>query len=446
MKKCLIVLILTLNSFNGICQWQNLSRGLDNDGRVLAYDTIDNILYVGGNFVHADSIKVDQVARWNGTSWDSLGGGGLGGTPTYSMILYNGKLFASTLFSYSFPNNFNCLAFWDGISWQWDTINQKVDNIVHVFKEYSGDLYLGGGFTQIGLLNANHIAKYDGATFTSFPFPSDLGSRIDAIEFYNGQMYIGGNFYDSITGVNDLERWNGTSFEPFGTNGLSFGVASVNTMAVYNGELYIGGTFSIASGDPANYIMRWDGSQFRDVGGGTEVAVEEMHVFNDELYVCGHFLIAGSTPVNHLAKWNGSHWSEVCPMSMLPLDYASNINDFYIHNNDLFITGYFTSIDSVVVNSIAKYSGLNQEVSNELMGRINVYPNPANNILSISGIEKIDELQDVLIQDVLGRRIKLPISFFREEIQIDISSLNPQLYFIEINSGEGKVVEKFVKE
>jgi len=50
-NKCL-VLLTTIMTFSIIssAQWQNLTSGLDFEGKVLLYDSVDGKLYVGGNF------------------------------------------------------------------------------------------------------------------------------------------------------------------------------------------------------------------------------------------------------------------------------------------------------------------------------------------------------------------------------------------------------------
>ncbi|HXP52316.1 MAG TPA: T9SS type A sorting domain-containing protein, partial [Bacteroidia bacterium] len=64
---------------------------------VEALTTYDSSLIAGGMFTDAGGIYVNNVAQWNGSIWDSLGGGLVGG-PTNkgveSLIAYNGMLIA----------------------------------------------------------------------------------------------------------------------------------------------------------------------------------------------------------------------------------------------------------------------------------------------------------------------------------------------------------------
>src|SRR3990170_2075974 len=58
--------------------WQPLGSGLKFDGGgtiTLFTDTVDNILYAGGNILEADNIPVNFIAKWDGVKWDSVGSG-----------------------------------------------------------------------------------------------------------------------------------------------------------------------------------------------------------------------------------------------------------------------------------------------------------------------------------------------------------------------------------
>lgn len=439
-KKYFFLVAIVFTTFDLFCQWNSLGYGLNNYVRSIEFDSSNNILYAGGNFTYSNSLKLDQIAQWNGSNWDSMDTGG-NGNPTYAMTIFDGKLFASTLFSYTFPNNLHCLAFWNGTTWEWDTLNQKVNSSVRVFHEYNNELYLGGAFTKIGAMDVNRIAKYDGINFTAYSFPVN-GGTVDAIEFYQGQMYVGGNFYDSITGINDLERWNGTAFESFGSGGLSFGVDMVNTMAVYNNELYIGGNFTIGAGDPANYIMRWDGSQFRDVGGGTDGVVHKLKVYNGELYASGSFHNIGSLTVDCLAKWNGVLWSEVCPFTLSNAQNNCVITDFCVVNNDLYIAGYFDYVDTIQMNNIAKYSGLNQSVESEPNSIFKLYPVPASNKIVIEFMDS--KIISFKIIDSSGKLLN-SLPKLTTKTEIDISKLASGIYFVEAITEQGTLRKKFVK-
>src|SRR5437867_5252419 len=64
--------------------------------------------------------------------------------------------------------------------------------------------------------------------------------------------------------------------------------AAVVCAVVYHGELYVGGRFEVIGGVRARHIARWDGSTWREVGGGLAGPVWALAVEQDQL-------IAGSS-------------------------------------------------------------------------------------------------------------------------------------------------------
>jgi hypothetical protein len=439
MSKIIIVILFYFIPEILVGQWIPLDGGIDDEGRVLYYDTISSDLYAGGSFTHAGGLTVNKIARWNGTAWDSLGSGAIYGAPVFSITKFQGKIFASSVFD-NFPSsNQNWLYWWNGN--RWDTLDVRINQEVATFKEYNNNLYLGGLFSKIGTQDANFIARYDGTNFYPISLPSVAGGySVKAIEFFQGEMYVGGNFYDTITGINDLERWNGVSYEPFGGGGLGFGGSAVSAMAIYNNELYIAGGFSAGSGLPSNNIMRWDGNQFLAVGNGTNGAIYNMHVFNGLLYICGPFTMVDNIPVTALAMWDGNQWNQIC--SEFNTNGLGSFSDFTIINNDLYLTGYFPTIDSQIVNSIAKYHLTASIETISLENQIEIFPNPSSSFISIESATKIKSLK---IFSSIGKMVE-NYQEITGETKIDISRLSKGIYILKFELENGIAIKKLIKE
>jgi PKD repeat protein len=94
------------------------------------------------------------------------------------------------------------------------------------------------------------------------------------------------------------------------------------------------------------------------------------------------------------------------------------------------------------------WDGLNNTVSNK--GRsfiqsteMKVYPNPANNRISVS-ITGYDNAQ-LMIYDVAGNQIR-NITMDRSLVELDISDLQNGMYFMIINDGQEVISKRFIKQ
>ncbi|MCO6501162.1 MAG: T9SS type A sorting domain-containing protein [Vicingus serpentipes] len=76
---------------------------------------------------------------------------------------------------------------------------------------------------------------------------------------------------------------------------------------------------------------------------------------------------------------------------------------------------------------------------------INIYPNPAQNTIHISGVYNNNNIgnKEVKIIDVLGKTIYSSI-INSTNYQIDVSELSRGVYFIQLN--DNKLISKFIKE
>jgi len=154
-----------------------------------------------------------------------------------------------------------------------------------------------------------------------------------------------GSFSSSVAYIFRVRARSGSNL-----GGRSNGVRAAN----YPG-LYAGGMFSTAGGSGAANIARWDGSSWRDVGGGMNGEVRALSSFSGELYAGGSFSSAGGVPVNNIARWNGRSWSAVAAgvngTVYALAAYATLVSD------NLFVGGVFTSAGGLPAMRIAKWSG-----------------------------------------------------------------------------------------
>jgi hypothetical protein len=243
-------------------------------------------LHAGGTFQVIGGTQVNAIARWNGTTWSSVGGG------------MNGEVFA------------------------------LLD-----FDAGSGTrLYAGGAFTTSGGVSTNYLARWDGTTWSSVG--GGLNGHVYSLLVHDDgsgpALYVGGAF--TLAGgvpANYIARWNGIAWSPLGS-GLDGIAASMLSFDDGSGPaLYATGTFSSAGGASANSIARWDGANWIDLGGGitdiqphqnlmgsTLAAYDAGLGSGPHLYVGGSFGTAGGLRSSCIAEWG------VCANQGVPLCFG----------------------------------------------------------------------------------------------------------------------------
>lgn len=356
------VFALRIAKWNG-SQWTALTSGANDS--VFALTPFDDgqgsRLFVGGAFTIAGGSPIARIARWDGAAWSPAGSGVAAGSGdpdvVYALGAFNGSLFAGGDFALAVDNAIPTqdIARWDGS--QWVSLGQGVfgnsleDAIV--FNDGSGPaLFVAGDYYNAGGISCNGIGKWDGANW----------SRVGNI---NNEQFFGLTVYDDrsgpalylagTAGVHKLQAGNWVN--------IGFGSQEVRKMAVYNTQLYVGGYFTQVAGLPINSIAKWNGNQWSDVGGGTNAHVLCFTTFDDgtgtALYVGGGFTIAGTTVVNRIAKWNGMQWSALgggVSGSSDPLVFSMCVYDDGT-GNALYAAGSFTQAGTIPANHIARWNG-----------------------------------------------------------------------------------------
>ena len=189
-------------------------------------------LYIGGDFQYAGSHATPNIARWDGSAWESVGGG-TNGTPVFALASLdedgNGpqpaSLFAGGAFYISGVPNTSALARWR--NQEWSAVGTGVNETVFALAVFDDDgagprkpaLFVAGLFTQAGGIAASRIARWDGLSW----------STLDA----------------------------GLASHPLITHVLDLAVFDEDGPGPNPGGLYAGGWFHTAGGIASKGIARW---------------------------------------------------------------------------------------------------------------------------------------------------------------------------------------------
>lgn len=293
-------------------QWSNLGNGLNLDGRdAISYD---GDLIVTGEFSMAGGNKANCIAGWNGNNWYALGKGLTKAQGTsvpwgYVLKVWDNDLYVSGNFLNADDMTCNRIARWDGSDWH--SLNEGLaPNNVWDMEVYNGNLYAGGSFNHAVYENIYEraIMKWDGSEWSAIGrgIGADDQGGVMALCVFNGELYAGGQFttMDSIP-CNGLAKYNDSSDEWSSVGDGVWGLGSIiNDMVVYNDELYITGSFYYMDGLPVNKICKYDGSNFCAISNGLNERGVKLLVYNDELIIAGSFFSADGADFNNILRYN----------------------------------------------------------------------------------------------------------------------------------------------
>ncbi|HKR03520.1 MAG TPA: T9SS type A sorting domain-containing protein [Bacteroidia bacterium] len=341
------IFLISSNTSHGQI-WSAAGDPFDNNVFCFVTDPVNNVLYAGGHFFNNGALTVNHIAKWNGTTWDSLGSGM--DQDVYSLAIYNGELYAAGQFLSAGGNNCNHVAKWDGAAWQ--PVGTGMNGDVGYLHVYNGELYAGGAFTTADGNPASLIAKWNGTTWDSLG-SGITGTSVLSIQNYNGELYVGGNFTDAGgVPVNNMARWDGTSWNDVSGGIQGFG-EGVYDLAVYNNELYVTGSFQTAGGITANSIAKWNGSTWSAFASGLSGAGGYGTVFftyNGVLYTGGNYTDANGVSANYISSYNGITWDS------LTSGCDQEVDALEVYYGELFVGGAFNDAGGSGISKVAKWS------------------------------------------------------------------------------------------
>jgi Secretion system C-terminal sorting domain len=109
--------------------------------------------------------------------------------------------------------------------------------------------------------------------------------------------------------------------------------------------------------------------------------------------------------------------------------------------NTLSATGNY---DNIVIRASATDTLLGTEQVTLDSSKFSISPNPANDFVNISNSENI-KVSSVKITDLNGRVVKQSTFDSVSDIQMNVSDLSSGIYMMNINSNEGSVTKKIIK-
>ena len=320
----------------------------------------DGTLIAGGTFN-----GVDNIARWNGSTWSRmsyLDGLPTNNEPTVTALttLPNGDIVAGGKFIMPAPPyDLGGVARWNGSSWvplgTGFSAGFAAEVYIYDFAVLpNGDLVAGGRFTDVSGAPAANLARWNGSSWSAFG--SGMNGVVRALDLLpSGELIASGNF-TTANGVpaNRIASWNGSAWSPLGSGTDQTVYASV---IAPDGSLFIGGLFASAGNSPARSLARWSGSQWSAIGSGFNADVNTLITLPDGDFIAGgSFTSAGHTPVNYIARSNGATWQSL-GSGLSGSVFPRALTAVRMSNGDLIVGGSFTAAGGVPASNIARWDG-----------------------------------------------------------------------------------------
>ncbi len=352
-------------------KWSTMGGGVNS--RVHAIAALGDDVYAGGNFTTAGGISASKIAHWNEATqaWSAMGEA-LSHTSTSPeveavAIAPNGDVYLGGDFEKVGDLTVNNIARWDGSSWH--ALGAGTGGTFHdvlAIAINGNDVYIGGQFETAGGSANRNVAKWNGSAWSALGSGTG-GSYPDvlAIAISGSNVYVAGEFdevTDSTNGtqsVGHVAMWNGSVW-----NTLNGGLGDPDAAALAVGPdgVYVGGRFTKLADNTtsANRLARWDGSAWSSVGGsgilstdGVDENVYALAFLDDQLYVGGMQLTTNNgRTLNRIGYYDigDNEWYALGNSVNSPV-YALAMKDDYVY-----LGGSFTSAGGVKSVGVARWN------------------------------------------------------------------------------------------
>jgi hypothetical protein len=340
-------------------------------------ETFNGSLYLSGSFntvlnpQNAAFVNANNIALWNGASWQQVDAGVNGrvvnlalwqenpSQPLSTQLVVAGKftqagiVAATGIVTRTQAGQWNALG--TGVSWPPDLPFGGTwlgpAPITFLVNSPTDANLIVGGMLSAGGTAIDEFARWNGSAWSSLGV--GLNSSVNTVVNYQNEVVAGGFFTGQSfqgetlfhVGRFDGSQWHTLSLD--GTNGV------VRSLFTQNGIVYAGGDFTTMDGVNASHIAARINGEWEALGNGINGPVHAIAFFGGEIIAGGAFNQAGGIPVQNIAAWNGSTWRT------LGTGLDDLVEGLAVFNNQLVAVGAFQTDDgqSTSLPGVAVWNG-----------------------------------------------------------------------------------------
>ena len=335
--------------------WNGLGASTSVDGIITAIiSDRKGGYYASGGFVCAGGQVVNHIAHWDGTTWSGLAGGitgnlkndPIGAYPRSLALDKNDNLYVGGQFSRAGNASAQNIAKWTGS--QWESIgegrNSDFLGVMDMAFDSQDRLYVVGYFHLAGTNPPQYstVSRWDGSAWEEIGLGFDVYVRALAFDSQD-RVVVGGEFnYAGGVYAPHIARWNGQAWEALGTRNID----PPYVLLIHDDVIYSGGL----------NIWQIQNGTYQILGGGVSSSPMDKPVVlalsldqNGKLVIGGHFISAGQVQVNNIARWNGKTWE----------NFGSGLGDGWVMSiladgsDRLIVGGEFSLVGGKVSRNLA---------------------------------------------------------------------------------------------
>ena len=429
----------------------------------LMADPTGNI-YAAGGFTDSSSYinGTTYVAKWDGTSWTTLGTDSNGlntNNSIYSLTQdLSGNIYAAG--NFHDLNGYEYVAKWNGTNWSElgiDSVALNANSSIYtLITDPAGNIYAAGDFTDP--LGNRYVAEWNGSAWSQLGVDSVNGLDADSTIYAlttdgHGNIYAAGSFIDSL-GYYYVAKWNGTTWAELGndSNALHANGAIYALITDTTGHIYAAGDFYDTLGN--FYIAKWNDSAWVEL---SNPALDQTAIFGGPIYALtfdslGNVYAAGAIPDTngnfyHVVEWNGSRLSVADDNGTTPLYANAPVQALTsdLHGN-IYAAGNFTDANSFMY--VAEFTNtFPVGIAPVYTDHLHIYPNPTSGIIYINA-DHLSGTATIEVIDGLGRPLYTQTTDGGTiQTSLDISSYAPGVYTLLVRDAANmNMTKRIVKE
>lgn len=433
-KSLSISLVLSASLTLNAQTWNPIGNGTSATVSTIIID--GNDIYANGSYQNGPDVF--SYGKFSGGQWFPLGNwkGISGGIGVVNCALKVGDdIYVGGNFNDGAGDpNMDKIARWNITTQTWHPLGTGLNSYVNAIVQMGSDIIVGGKFTNAGGdANADYIAKWDGSSWSavsSTVISTSSFASVNALAVSGSDLYIGGNIENMAgnSAIDYLAKWDGSSYSSVGGWGAQIGGIFTMDIAT-NGDLYIGGEFPLKA-------AKFDGTNWSILGSSTAInqKVRKIKVVGTDIYIGGDFTnVAGIATADYIARFDGTNWHDVGG------GLNAYVTEIVPNSGDLYVGGNFTDAGgNTLADKIARF-GISTAIEETTKTNAIVFPNPTNGIVYVTmenNVSTTVELYNVVGEKLSSDKIQ------GNSYQLNLTSYPSGVYFLKLNNKTTKIIKE----